>query len=124
TGAGSLNRGGEVVAGAVLSGRAVILECGQGRRWVRPPIELADLASFSGHKLGSGPGGLLFVRSQARLAPLMYGGPQEWGRRAGHEDVASAAAVAAALGLCARGRDSPGIAARPASRNLAGPQSR
>lgn len=99
-------------------GAAVHLDCCQGPRWVRPPIELADLASFSGHKLGSGPGGLLFVRGQARLVPLMYGGPQEWGRRAGHEDVAAAAAIAAALEVCACERNSRAIAARPLAEML------
>jgi len=99
-------------------GAAVHLDCCQGSRWVRPPIELADLASFSGHKLGAGPGGVLFVRRQARLLPLTYGGPQEWGRRAGHEDVASAAAIAEALEICTRERDSRAGSARPLAERL------
>ncbi|HEY8839763.1 MAG TPA: aminotransferase class V-fold PLP-dependent enzyme, partial [Candidatus Dormibacteraeota bacterium] len=37
--------------------------------------------------------------------PQLYGGPQEWGRRAGYEDVSSGVAIATALGVCLRDRD-------------------
>ena len=99
-------------------GAIVHVDCCQGPRWIRPPIELADLASFSGHKLGAGPGGLLFARQEVRLQPLMFGGPQEWGRRAGREDVAAAAAVAAALETCGREHENRAHAARPLARRL------
>ena len=66
----------------------------------------ADLVSLSGHKLGAGRGGILFVRDGVRLDPILYGGPQEWGRRAGREDVNAAVAVATALAVCARDRES------------------
>lgn len=115
---GTLQPVAEVARQARELGAAVHLDCCQGPRWVRPPIELADLASFSGHKLGSGPGGLLFARRQARLLPLTYGGPQEWGRRAGREDVPSAAAIAAALELCSCERESRATAARPLAERL------
>lgn len=81
------------------------LDAGQGPRWLRPPLELADLASFSGHKLGAGRGGLLYVRRGRRLDPLLRGGPQEWGLRAGREDVAAATAVGVALEVCAARRE-------------------
>jgi cysteine desulfurase len=47
-----------------------------------------DFASFSAHKLG-GPKGVggLFVRPTAPLTPLLRGGMQERGRRAGTENV-------------------------------------
>jgi cysteine desulfurase len=99
-------------------GALVHLDCGQGPRWVRPPLELADLASFSGQKLGAGPGGLLFGRGETRLEPLAFGGPQEWGRRAGREDVAAAAALAAALEVCAREREERAAAVRPLAERL------
>jgi cysteine desulfurase len=67
-----------------------------GPRWIPIP-EGADLVSFSGHKLGAGRGGLLLVRDGVRVDPLLYGGPQEYGRRAGNEDVLAATAMAAAL---------------------------
>jgi cysteine desulfurase len=115
---GTLQPVAEVAAGARRIGALVHLDCCQGPRWVRPPLELADLASFSGQKLGAGPGGLLFASSGLRLQPLAYGGPQEWGRRAGREDVGAAAAVAAALAVCARDRERRTAAARPAAERL------
>lgn len=61
----------------------------------------ADLVSVSSHKLGGPPGvGALILRRGLRIEPLLVGGEQERGRRAGLEDVAGAigfGAVAAAL---------------------------
>ncbi len=94
----------QVAAVAQARGALLHLDCCQGPRWLRAPLELVDLASFSGAKLGAGPGGLLYGRQDVRLEPLVYGGPQEWGRRAGREDVGSALAVAAALSICATRR--------------------
>lgn len=91
----------EVAAAARERGALVHLDACQGAQWLRPELGLADLASFSGHKLGAGTGGLLWAREGLLLEPLQYGGPQEFGRRPGREDVASAVAVAAALTACA-----------------------
>jgi cysteine desulfurase len=115
---GTLQPVAEVARLAAGSGALLFLDCSQGPRWLRPPLELADLAAFSGHKLGAGGGGLLFARQEVRLQPLQYGGPQEWGRRAGREDVGSAAAVAAALGVTARERGARAAAARPLGERL------
>lgn len=115
---GTLQPVAEVAARARTLGALVHLDCCQGPRWVRPPLELADLASFSGQKLGAGPGGLLFARRSVRLQPLFFGGPQEWGRRAGREDVAAAAALAAALEVSAREREARSAAARPLAERL------
>jgi cysteine desulfurase len=83
-----------------------------GLRWIPIP-EGADLVSISGHKLGAGRGGILYVKDGVRIDPLFYGGPQEWGRRAGGEDVAAATAVATALAVCVREREARGrVAAR------------
>jgi cysteine desulfurase len=62
----------------------------------------ADLVSVSSHKLG-GPAGMgaLILKRGLRIEPLLVGGEQERGRRAGFEDVAGAigfGAAAAALG--------------------------
>ncbi len=57
-----------------------------------------DLVSVTGHKVGSPVGtGALVVRNEAQLDPLIVGGGQERGRRAGTPDVAGAVAFAAAL---------------------------
>jgi cysteine desulfurase len=49
---------------------------------------------------------------------LLYGGPQEWGRRAGHEDVESAVAVATALAVCSEDRASRSRTAAQQSSSL------
>jgi cysteine desulfurase len=108
----------EVAARSHDVGALVHLDCGQGPRWVRPATDLADLASFSGGKIGAGAGGLLVARQKVRLQPLAFGGPQEWGRRAGREDVATAAAVAAALAVCAAEREGRAETARPLADRL------
>ena len=66
----------------------------------------ADLVSVSAHKLG-GPAGMgaLIVRRGFRIDPLLVGGEQERGRRAGLEDVAGAVGFgASAAALAGPGR--------------------
>ena len=115
---GTLQPVAEVAAEARRLGALVHLDCCQGPRWTAPPLQRADLASFSGHKLGAGVGGLLFARREVPLQPLQLGGPQEWGRRAGREDVPAAAAVATALEVCGRERGERSLAARPLAARL------
>jgi cysteine desulfurase len=93
----------EVIARAQEVGALVHVDACAGPRWIPIPHG-ADLVSFSGHKLGGERGGMLFVREGVRIEPLLYGGPQEWGRRAGREDVSAAVATATALAVCARDR--------------------
>jgi cysteine desulfurase len=67
----------------------------------RIPVSVAalgcDLTTLSGHKLGAPAGiGALYVRDSARLAPLILGGPQEQGRRAGTPNLIGAAGFGAA----------------------------
>src|SRR5438105_9514638 len=69
----------------------------------------ADLLSLSAHKIGGpkGIGALVLAEGVEDLAPLLRGGGQEKGRRAGTEDVAGIAGFGAAVraALVARERD-------------------
>ena len=62
--------------------------------------------SVAGHKIGAPVGvGALVVARTARLAPLLHGGAQQRGLRAGTQDVAGAAAFAVALEVAERERE-------------------
>lgn len=62
----------------------------------------ADLISVSGHKIHAPKGiGALYVRKGLRLKPMIVGGSQEEGRRAGTEATAQIAAFAAACNAAA-----------------------
>ena len=90
------------------------------------PLDLAaleaDLVSISAHKLGGVPGaGALIVRRGSRFDPLLVGGEQERGRRAGLEALPALLAFGAAAAALAerrtrRGRAAPhGGRSRPSS---------
>ena len=62
-----------------------------------PMSFVADYVTLSAHKLGGPQGaGALIVKDEAPLAPLIHGGGQESGRRAGTENVAALAGFGAA----------------------------
>lgn len=80
----------------------------QAVNWIDVAAETAgyDLVSVTGHKIGAPVGiGALVVRAGVGLDPLIVGGGQERGRRAGTPDVAGAAALAAALEAATAERD-------------------
>jgi cysteine desulfurase len=53
------------------------------------PLKNVDLLTLSGHKIYAPKGvGVLFVRRNVRLAPMLHGGTHERQRRAGTENVA------------------------------------
>jgi cysteine desulfurase len=53
------------------------------------PLKHVDLLTLSGHKIYAPKGiGVLFVRRNVRLAPMLHGGTHERQRRAGTENVA------------------------------------
>ncbi len=67
----------------------------------RIPVDVGalgcDLLTLSAHKLGAPAGiGALYIRDGVGLAPTMFGGPQESGRRAGTPNLLGAIAFGAA----------------------------
>lgn len=64
-----------------------------------------DLLSLAAHKFGGPKGvGLLYVRDGVRLEPLVHGGSQEMGRRAGTQNPMGVAAMVAAMEASAADR--------------------
>ena len=99
---GSINPLAEVAetVRAAAPGALLHTDAVQAVNWIDVATETAgyDLVSITGHKIGAPVGiGALVVRAGAELDPLIVGGGQERGRRAGTPDVAGAAALAAAL---------------------------
>ena len=80
-----------------------------------------DTLSFSGHKFGGPHGiGVLYVRKGAPFTPLIPGGHQEAGRRAGTENLLCAVGLAAALEEAVNTMDGTGVLLRSLSNTLAG----
>lgn len=72
---------------------------------IKPETLGADLLSFNGSKIYGPKGvGVLFKKNKVQLEPLVYGGPQERGLRAGTENVALAAGMALALELAEKNK--------------------
>jgi cysteine desulfurase len=64
------------------------------------PLKHVDLLTLSGHKIYAPKGiGVLFVRKNVRLAPMLHGGTHERQRRAGTENVACIAGLGKAAEL-------------------------
>ena len=107
----------DIIERAHALGALVHVDACAGPRWIPIPAG-ADLVSISGYKLGAGRGGLLLVKEGVKLEPLFLGGPQEWGRRAGREDVSSAIALSTALVICKREREHRSLRAAAQARAL------
>jgi cysteine desulfurase len=65
-----------------------------------------DFASFSAHKIGGPKGvGLLYVKNKRSMEPFILGGSQEFGLRAGTENVAGAVGFANAFEIASERLD-------------------
>ncbi len=76
----------------ICKSRGVLFHCDAVQAVGKIQIDLSrtpiDLLAISGHKLHAPKGiGVLYVRRGTKLSPLMMGGHQERGRRAGTENV-------------------------------------
>ena len=82
----------------------------------------ADLVSISGHKIHAPKGvGALYIRKGLRLRPLILGGAQEEGRRAGTEAVPQIAAFGEAARIAKAGlRENAAHTARLKAETVAG----
>jgi len=82
----------------------VLLHTDAVQAFISEPVTVGelgvDMLSLSGHKFGGPQGvGLLYVRNGVELEPVIHGGGQELGRRAGTHNVAGAVGLAAAMQL-------------------------
>jgi cysteine desulfurase len=91
---------------SALAGSGILVHTDAVQAFGKIPVRADDLGvaalSLSGHKFGGPPGtGLLFLRDGVPLRPILRGGKQEHGRRAGTENVAGAVGLALAMQLAA-----------------------
>jgi cysteine desulfurase len=89
--------------------RDSILHCDAVQGWGKldpsAALEVADLFTLSGHKVGAPKGiGVLRVRETVPVSPILSGGGHQGGLRPGTESPALAAALAEALGLAEKER--------------------
>jgi cysteine desulfurase len=81
-----------------------------GRERIRMDEVPADLLAISAHKIGGPQGiGALYIRAGVDLEPMVHGGGQEAGLRAGTEAVAAAVGFAVAAELAERERSTEAL---------------
>ncbi|ONI88694.1 cysteine desulfurase NifS [Actinosynnema sp. ALI-1.44] len=93
--------------------RGVLFHCDAAQAVGKIPVDVTelgvDLLTVVGHKMYAPKGiAALYVRAGVQLEPLVYGGGQERGLRAGTEPVAMAVALGAAAELAAADLDGGG----------------
>lgn len=93
--------------GEILRDRKIIFHTDAVQAAGKLPINVrelpVDMLSLSGHKIHAPKGiGVLYLRKGTRFTPLMIGGHQERGRRAGTENIASIIGLGKACELVQR----------------------
>ncbi len=78
--------------GKIVKSKGAVFHCDAVQATGKIPLDMSkstiDLLSLSGHKLHAPKGiGALYIRKGTKLTPLILGGHQEKGRRAGTENV-------------------------------------
>jgi len=90
----------------ICRARGVLLHSDMVQSFGKLDAFLADAASFAAHKFyGPKGAGLLFLRSGIPIEPIHFGGAHENQRRAGTENVAAIAGMAAAAEFVERDRE-------------------
>ena len=105
------------VAAVAAANPGTLVHTDAVQAFVSEPVDVAalgvDLLSLAAHKFGGPKGvGLLYVRDGVRLEPVVHGGSQEMGRRAGTQNPMGAAGMVAAMEAT--------VADRPAFRERVG----
>lgn len=104
--------------GAVTRAAGVPLHCDATQGVGSLPVDVralrVDLLTFSGHKIYGPKGvGVLYLSNglsdRAPLAPLLHGGGQERGLRAGTVNTAAVIGLGAAVGVLAAGREEESV---------------
>jgi cysteine desulfurase len=90
--------------------RGVVFHTDAVQAWGKIPVDTEDLdidmLSLASHKFYGPKGtGILYVRGGIRLEPIIHGGGQETGRRAGTENIPGAVGTAVAMRLLAQDPD-------------------
>jgi cysteine desulfurase len=93
---------------AIVHRHGALFHCDAVQAAGKIPVDIgaigADLLSLSAHKLGGPPGiGALIVRGATDFRPMIRGGGQERGRRAGSENLLGIAGFAAAATAAVEG---------------------
>ncbi|MCZ6689866.1 MAG: cysteine desulfurase family protein [Planctomycetota bacterium] len=93
-----------------LEGRETLFHTDAVQAVGKVPVDVSalgvDMLSISSHKLHGPKGvGALYMKKGSLLAPLLVGGPHEFGRRAGTENVPGIVGFALALDLATRELD-------------------
>ncbi|MDE7158947.1 MAG: cysteine desulfurase [Clostridiales bacterium] len=96
--------------GAICKERGVLFHTDAVQAVGHIPVDAkelnADYLALSAHKFGGPKGvGALYARTGVPLSPLIEGGAQERGKRAGTEDLPAIAAMSAALSDAVKGMD-------------------